>query len=194
MSIDNDTWLKFDNSSGVAFNTIKVNSSNELQFNTPGGETHFFSNGTKLFTIDDSVPNMVLSNSTGAEQSAHLFVGTSDGSDHMSISMAAAGEQGTARSGLVTCYGNEFTTSSRGGECRVIGGAVSGGHVAMEANHVDADVILKSQGGWWTVDSTDGNLESDTASAGIVLRSPDDSCSLCTVDNSDVFSCTSVTC
>lgn len=42
--------------------------------------------------------------------------------------------------------------------------------------------------------TTGGHLEWTTADKGLILVSPDGSCSLCKVDNSDVFSCASSAC
>lgn len=67
----------------------------------------------------------------------------------------------------------------------------SRGVVGTSSNH---NFGLRTNGTTRMYVTTGGNLQFTAASKGIIFVSPDGTCSLCTVDNSDAFSCASNAC
>jgi hypothetical protein len=67
----------------------------------------------------------------------------------------------------------------------------SAGVVGTTTNH---NLSVRTNGLTKMTVKTDGNVRLDTTASGIILKSPDGTCSLCTVSNADVMTCASVTC
>lgn len=94
---------------------------------------------------------------------------------------------GTASLPFAEVYGgngtiNTYVTYSAG-ESRGLVGTSSNHNLGLRANSSTKALI-----------KTDGNVQLTTTSAGIILVSPDGTCSLCTVSNADAFTCASTTC
>ena len=67
----------------------------------------------------------------------------------------------------------------------------SRGLVGTSSNH---NLGLRANSSTKALVRTNGHFQLTTTGTGIILVSPDGTCSLCTVDNSDVFSCASTSC
>lgn len=118
-----------------------------------------------------------------------IYADTSDGSDTKRVLMSGGGSFGnSARGATFSLHGNE-----NGSGTATLFAGDAGGRLDLGTAGAGDVRIFSNNAVVWTAD-TAGALKANTTGAGIVLKSPDGTCSLCTVDNADSFSCTSTSC
>lgn len=174
---------------GLKFNAGTDPDANQFSASYDGASSQFFwgLDGTTRLRL---FPTDLAWSDAAAAQTANIRMGTSDADDDARLCLTGGGLCGnTARGAYIQLNGNEF---SSGGDININSGAASGSDVAISANATNGTVTVTTNSVLGAVFESDGDFALQVISAGIVLRSPDGSFSKCTIDNSDVLSCTGI--
>ena len=174
-------------SSGLRFNAGTDPDGGRFQHSFDGADSHF------AWTLDGETQMRLYDQELQwADQAAAatytISPATSDADDDATVQLLGGGGAASSRGAYITAKGNE---ASGAGDLNLNSGNASGSNVIVTSNASNGDVEIRAGGGVnHTRFNDDGSIEMQVTGAGIILISPDGTDSLCTVDNSDNFSCT----